>query len=33
MMYMKVFYQAKRAGVRDENIILDPGIGFAKDLG
>lgn len=24
---------AKSAGVRDENIILDPGIGFAKDLG
>lgn len=24
--------QAKRAGVRDENIILDPGIGFAKDV-
>ncbi|WP_285756085.1 dihydropteroate synthase [Parageobacillus sp. G301] len=23
---------AKRAGVRDENIILDPGIGFAKTL-
>ncbi len=23
---------AKKAGVRDENIILDPGIGFAKDL-
>ena len=23
---------AKSAGVRDENIILDPGIGFAKDL-
>lgn len=23
---------AKNAGVRDENIILDPGIGFAKDL-
>ncbi|QSB50337.1 dihydropteroate synthase [Parageobacillus toebii] len=23
---------AKRAGVRDENIILDPGIGFAKIL-
>lgn len=22
----------KNAGVRDENIILDPGIGFAKDL-
>ena len=22
---------ARRAGVRDENIILDPGIGFAKD--
>jgi dihydropteroate synthase len=22
---------AKRAGVRDENIILDPGIGFARD--
>jgi len=22
----------KRAGVKDENIILDPGIGFAKDL-
>lgn len=22
---------AKQAGVRDENIILDPGIGFAKD--
>lgn len=22
---------AKKAGVRDENIILDPGIGFAKD--
>ncbi|OLS34125.1 dihydropteroate synthase [Bacillus sp. MRMR6] len=22
---------AKRAGVKDENIILDPGIGFAKD--
>lgn len=22
----------KKAGVRDENIILDPGIGFAKDL-
>lgn len=25
-------HQAKQAGVRDENIILDPGIGFAKDL-
>ncbi|MGM9927974.1 MAG: dihydropteroate synthase [Bacillus sp. (in: firmicutes)] len=25
-------YRAKQAGVRDENIILDPGIGFAKDL-
>lgn len=24
---------AKSAGVCDENIILDPGIGFAKDLG
>lgn len=23
---------AKKAGVRDEQIILDPGIGFAKDL-
>ena len=23
---------AKRAGVRDEKIIIDPGIGFAKDL-
>jgi dihydropteroate synthase len=23
---------AKKAGVKDENIILDPGIGFAKDL-
>ncbi|MGE8207394.1 dihydropteroate synthase [Heyndrickxia sp. NPDC080065] len=23
---------AKKAGVRDENIILDPGIGFAKDV-
>lgn len=23
---------AKKAGVSDENIILDPGIGFAKDL-
>lgn len=23
---------AKKAGVRDEKIILDPGIGFAKDL-
>lgn len=23
---------AKQAGVKDENIILDPGIGFAKDL-
>jgi dihydropteroate synthase len=23
----------KAAGVKDENIILDPGIGFAKDLG
>ncbi len=23
---------AKNAGVRDENIILDPGIGFVKDL-
>ncbi len=23
---------AKRAGVREENIILDPGIGFAKDF-
>ncbi len=22
----------KDAGVKDENIILDPGIGFAKDL-
>lgn len=22
----------KKAGVQDENIILDPGIGFAKDL-
>ena len=21
----------KKAGVKDENIILDPGIGFAKD--
>lgn len=26
-------HQAKKAGVRDENIILDPGIGFAKGLG
>ncbi|MGG4554969.1 dihydropteroate synthase [Paenibacillus humicus] len=24
---------ARRAGVRDEQIILDPGIGFAKDYG
>jgi len=23
---------AKKAGVKDENIILDPGIGFAKDV-
>lgn len=23
---------AKKAGVKDENIVLDPGIGFAKDL-
>ncbi|MBU8881389.1 dihydropteroate synthase [Bacillus sp. FJAT-29790] len=24
--------RVKKAGVKDENIILDPGIGFAKDL-
>lgn len=33
---MNDFFQSisivKNAGVRDENIILDPGIGFAKDL-
>ncbi|MEB6551179.1 dihydropteroate synthase [Heyndrickxia sporothermodurans] len=23
---------AKKAGIKDENIVLDPGIGFAKDL-
>jgi dihydropteroate synthase len=25
-------YLVKKAGVKDENIILDPGIGFAKDF-
>ena len=29
---LAMVHNAKQAGVKDENIILDPGIGFAKNL-
>lgn len=29
--FTKIIHRANEAGIKDENIILDPGIGFAKD--
>ena len=31
MIFLRVVAIVKKAGVQDDQIILDPGIGFAKD--